>query len=221
MGLIRDPEMRLGRAEFVPTSSCGGAAGRGADHRSLASFNGPTFRLASWIGIAVAGLGLFFALIMGWWIACVWLGALLLYSLWQVAWEHRLPDLFDLLLVAAAVLNALGWAFDLFHKFGSYDVLAHGYTIFAITLTAGFLAYSSPQVRFDRIGWLFVTSIFCFGLALGGLWEIVEWVFGVVGGIDDTIADLTMDAVGAGAAGLLSGWFAHEERRLSSAVAAA
>ena len=175
-------------------------------------FNGYGYRVASWIGIAIAALGLLLAVVMGWWIASLWLAALLLYTLWQVAWEHRLPDLFDLLLVAAAVFNALGWAFNLFHKFPPYDVLAHGYTIFAVTLTAGFLAYSSPRVHFDKIGWLFVTSIFCFGMALGGLWEIIEWLFGVIGNIDDTIADLAMDAIGAAAAGLLSGWVAGRAR---------
>jgi hypothetical protein len=111
--------------------------------------------------------------------------------------------------VAAAVFNALGWAFNLFAKFGAYDVLAHGYTIFAITLSAGFLVYSSSQVHFERIGWLFLLSIFCFGMALGGLWEIVEWLFGVIGPIDDTVGDLTMDAAGAFAAGVLSAWTAR------------
>lgn len=172
------------------------------------NLNGPAYRAASWIGIAIASIGLVAALVLTWWIAAVWLAALLAYALWQVAWEERLPDLFDFLLVAAAVINAVGWAFNLFRRFAHYDQVAHGYTIFAITLTAGFLVYGSSEVRFAKTSPLFAVSIFCFGMALGGLWEIVESVFGVIGTIEDTVNDLIMDATGAAAAAVLSAWVA-------------
>ena len=176
-------------------------------------FSGRGYRIASWIGIAVAAAGLTASVAMGWWIASLWLAALLVYSGWQVGWEQQLPDLFDTLLVAAAVLNAVGWAFNLFAQFRWYDLLAHAYTIFAITLTAGFLIYSSSQVRFEKIGWLFITSIFCFGMAVGGLWEIVEWAFRVIGTVNDTVFDLIMDAAGAFLAALLSARVAVEDPR--------
>ena len=146
-----------------------------------------------------------------------------------MAWEDRLPDLFDVLLVAAAVINALGWAFDLFRKFGPYDVVAHGYTVFALTLTLGYLTYYGSRAHFRHHGLLFVLTIFCFGMAIGALWEIVEWIFGVVGDIHDTITDLIMDALGASAASLLSVWlnsydapaepdaFGHPERAAGTA----
>ena len=173
--------------------------------------NGIGYRVACWVGIAIAVVGLGFAAFMGWWLSALWLAALLLYSLWQVAWEDRLPDLFDLLLVAAAVINALGWAFDLFKKFSPYDVIAHGYTVFALTLTLGYLTYYGSRSHFRRHGLLFMVTIFCFGMAIGSLWEIVKWMFGVIGDIHDTIMDLIMDALGASAASALSVWLNKHE----------
>jgi len=164
--------------------------------------NGQGYRTASWVGIALAAICLVIAIVLGKWSGAVWLTALLIYSLWQVTWESRVPDLFDLLLVSAAVLNALGWAFNFF-RIGPYDDVAHGYTTFAITLSLGYLVAEK--------GWLYAATIFCFGMAIGGLWEIVEWLFGAIGNIHDTVVDLIMDAVGALAAGILAGWLVKRE----------
>ena len=51
---------------------------------------------------------------------------------------------------------------------------------------------------------LYLLTIISFGIAIGALWEIFEWVTATINSLDDTIVDLIMDTIGAIAASLLS-----------------
>jgi hypothetical protein len=126
--------------------------------------------------------------------------------------EDRLPNLFDTLFVIAALVNAAGWVWNLFELPGPYDELVHAYTIFAITLALGWLAYASLFESFRAHHWLFMLVIASFGIAIGAVWEIVEWTADlllradVVKNLHDTIVDLIVDSLGALLAGVASVW---------------
>jgi hypothetical protein len=69
---------------------------------------------------------------------------------------------------------------------------------------------------------LYVLTIASFGIAIGAVWEVAEWLAGkilpseVIGSLDDTIMDLVMDTVGAGLAALLSVWVLQDWVRSTS-----
>ncbi len=84
-----------------------------------------------------------------------------------------------------------------------YHKALHAYTLFAATLTAALFAYQSGLNRLrDRRLLQFVT-LSSFGLAIGALWEIIEWAYdqlkprNVIQGKLDTITDLIVDTVGS------------------------
>src|SRR5262245_22753529 len=100
------------------------------------------FRYAAWAGQALLAAAIVVtALQRNWWAAGSLIGFLVLSYLF-VAFERKLPTLFDLIFVIAALINAGGWAWDLYNKPGPVDEIAHFFTIFAITLASGYLLYS-------------------------------------------------------------------------------
>ena len=179
--------------------------------RSAVNLDHSGYRTAAWVGIGLLALAVIAAMVMGKWWGVLMLAAFLAAAVGFVAFEDRLPALFDLLLVAAALVNALGWVLDLYTRVPGYDEVAHAFTIFAVTLSLGFLAYHSMRAQFRGRGALYVLAIASFGLAVGALWEMVEWTF--IGTLRDPVADLMMDAIGALAAGLLAAWALRQEPR--------
>ena len=173
------------------------------------SLDRKSYRTAAWIGIALLVPAIITAIVMEKWWGTLMLAAFLIASIAFVAFEDRLPALFDLLFVTAALVNALGWALDLYTRVPGYDEVAHAFTMFAITLSFGFLAYHSVRAHFQTRGALYVLAIASFGLAVGALWEMVEWTF--IPRLRDPVADLYMDAIGALAAGLLAAWALRQE----------
>jgi len=117
-----------------------------------------------------------------------------------------------MLFVLAALLNAGGWVWGLFYLPGPYDEITHAFTIFSITLALSLLVYGSLLTSFRHHRLLYVLTIASFGIAMGAVWEVTEWLAGkilpseVIGRLDDTIMDLVMDTLGAGLAALLSLW---------------
>lgn len=122
--------------------------------------------------------------------------------------DERLPNVFDALVAASALLNAFGFVFDLFDGPILYDEVAHAVTIFSITLAFFFLFYRDavPAARTLAMA----TAVFTFGVTVGSLWEVAEWttgqVFGitVIFGLSDAITDLIANGVGALAAALVA-----------------
>ncbi len=57
---------------------------------------------------------------------------------------------------------------------------------------------------------LYVLAIASFGIAIGALWEITEWLLQVINSLNDTIIDLIMDSIGATIAALMSLWALQE-----------
>ena len=176
---------------------------QGNETNTATSTNWRGYRIAAWIAqflLAIATVIIFVR--VGWQEGIILLG-FLLASFIFVLKERELPNLFDLLFAIAALLNAGGWI-GLFYQPGPYDEIVHAYTTFSVTLAVSFIVYQPMLTLFRNHRWLYILTISSFGLAIGALWEIFEWVTATINSLDDTIVDLIMDAIGAIAASLLS-----------------
>jgi hypothetical protein len=181
------------------------------------STNWHGYRVAAWAGQGLLAIAVVVVLFQRQWLAAASLAGFLLISYLFVAFERKLPTLFDLIFVVAALINAGGWAWDLYNKPGPYDEIAHFYTIFAITLAVGYMMYSELMESFFDHRVLFVLTIASLGIALGALWEVAEWLADfatpkqIVSGLTDTITDIMLDSAGAILAALLNLRGLHEQ----------
>ncbi len=177
------------------------------------------YRIAAWGGAGLLAAAILGTLVQGQWLPVLPLTGFLLAAVLFIKLEDRLPSLFDFLFVLAALVNAGGWAFKWYNTIGPYDEVAHGFTTFALTLALGYLAYGRMLTSFHDQRLLFVLTIASFGIAIGALWEVTEWVADflfaskVVESINDIMDDLVMDSIGAGIAGVLTLWPLHEHAR--------
>lgn len=177
------------------------------------------YRIAAWIGQAILAVGIVVVVFQRNWWAAGSLAGFLVASLAFMKLEHQLPRLFDMLFVIAALINAGGWAWDLFNKPGPYDEIAHTYTLFALTLAIGFLLFDRLFTSFYDHRILFIVIIACLGIAIGAWWEVAEWVADfftpkqIVSGLDDTITDIMLDSVGAICAALANVYVLHERSK--------
>lgn len=168
------------------------------------------YRYAAWVGELLLGIATVLTLAQGQWKNAIALGLFLAASLIFVIRDDKLPTLFDLLFVLAALANAGGWVWGWFYLPGPYDELVHAFTTFAISLALSFLVYQSMLPIFREHTLLYLLTIASFGIAIGALWEVAEWSAGkilateIIGSLEDTIVDLVMDSLGAGLAALLS-----------------
>jgi len=187
------------------------------------STNWPGYRMAAWVGQALIAIAIVVVVIQGEWLAAATLGGFLVISYLFVAFERKLPTLFDLIFVIAALINAGGWTWNLYNKPGPYDEIAHFYTIFAITLATGYMLYGELMESFSDHRVLFVLTIASLGIALGALWEVTEWLADfftprqIVSGLPDTITDIMLDSGGAVLAALLNLRGLHEHVLANSA----
>jgi hypothetical protein len=115
-----------------------------------------------------------------------------------------------ILLAAAGVANAAGYALDLYGRFWWFDRVLHACTIFALTVWLALILCRRALRGGDGNGALLVLLIASVGVAAGAVWEVMEWIFDriapgdVIKGKNDTIIDIVMDTVGALLAGLAS-----------------
>jgi len=99
------------------------------------------YRTIAWAALALLAIAVLVVAVRGDWWATASLAAFLAISYGFVAWERKLPELFDLVFVITALINAGGFAWNLYNQPGPYDEIAHFCTIFAITLSVGYLLY--------------------------------------------------------------------------------
>ena len=93
------------------------------EHGQVLDLDRQGYRNAAWVGIAVLGAGLVLAAALGRWFGVVTLIACLGASIGFMLARERLPSLFDLLFVTAAVINAAGWVANIWTVSG-YDEAA-------------------------------------------------------------------------------------------------
>lgn len=182
----------------------------------MLSINWKGYRFAAWIGQTLLVIAVLTAAVQGKWQNAIALLLFLIASVIFVVKDDRLPTLFDFLFVLAALLNAAGWVWGLFNMPGPYDEIVHAFTIFALTLAISFLIYSPMFNLFCQYKILYLLTIASFGIAIGALWEVAEWMAeqvlatNVVPSLADTIIDLIMDSLGAVFAALVSLWALRE-----------
>lgn len=160
-----------------------------------------SYIVAGWIGAAAMVAAVVWLGIQGNWLG---FGVSLLFLVSSVLFmttRSDLPSLFDLLFVAAALVNGAGWVWGLYTSFIFYDEIAHSYTTFAGSLWLGFAVYYSMRAHFRSLAFGF--AIVTFGLAAGAVWEMIEWSFT---DLTDPVVDLMMDGIGALVAGILGTW---------------
>ncbi|HEU5104058.1 MAG TPA: hypothetical protein VFU22_33810 [Roseiflexaceae bacterium] len=180
------------------------------------------YRTLAWLLQGLLAITIVVVLFQGEWLPAAALAGFLVISFLFVKLERKLPSLFDLVFMVAALINAGGWAWDLYNKPGPYDEISHFFTIFALTLAFGFLLYRELMESFYDHRLMFVLTIASLGIAIGALWEVTEWLADfvipkqIVSGLFDTITDLILDSAGAILAALLNLRGLNELRASSS-----
>lgn len=115
------------------------------------------YTMAAWIGIVGMALALAAVASAGDWLRSLLIMVFLAASTAFVLLEDRLPALFNLLFVTAALLNVAGWVWWLYEKIPGYDEISHFFTSFAITLLLGY-----PVVRVMTRVWVWNHRVFFF-----------------------------------------------------------
>lgn len=174
------------------------------------NFSHRAFKL-SLATVATAAIGwAIWELLHARWAAGVALGGVAAIAASALYFRGRLPPFFGLLLALAALVNAGGYVLTLWHQESAFDEATHFVTSFAGLAAIGWALAGKSRFA-SRPAMLFL-SLLAIGMALGALWEVLEWAIGIIGSFRDTLMDLAMDTVGIAAAGALSLWIASWRR---------
>ena len=115
-----------------------------------------------------------------------------------------------LILAGLAAIAGLKPIFNLYDKFWWYDEAVHFFFFFSITLVMSLYAYGALLTGRRRHEILLVLTIAGLGLALGTIWEMIEWAYDLgtpvnsIQGKWDTMTDLSIDFGGSALSGILS-----------------
>ena len=139
-------------------------------------------------------------------------GAALLGGAAVLAWAVRpvqLPRAYDACFVSALTLQALGEALGAYDAIRWFDSVVHftlpfflGPTLYIALARADVVPDPKDSTETRHYVGIFIVTL-ALGFALGGLWEIWEWVsdhsFGssLQLGLDDTVGDLVADTAGS------------------------
>lgn len=180
-------------------------------HAAHPTVNSGTYRLLAWIGVALQGVALVAAFFLERWTGLPSLALFLVLSITFLLLQDRLPSLLSALVVAAALVNAVGWAWNLFQPVIFYDEMVHTFTAFAFMAAFGYLGWTRGYIDAAPGSARFVLTVAGAGLALGVLWEVAEALFLNLTWTD-TLIDLLVDTIGAAAGGVLAGWVIRRQR---------
>lgn len=128
--------------------------------------------------------------------------------------QNRFPAVGEFAISITLLVEMIGRTFHLYKDYsnpphliqelGNYDTYAHSIEIGMMTLFLVMLLYAfflEHKVDYDT--WFIIVVGVLIGLALGGAWEIFEWIIdklfdaGYQDGLDDTMVDLFVGGVGA------------------------
>jgi hypothetical protein len=115
----------------------------------------------------------------------------------------------------------LGEVFDFYERYWWWDVAMHGSSAIAFGLTGFVLIFMMFQGdRFAAPAFGVAAFAFCFAVSVGAAWEIFEFamdqVFGFnmqKSGLNDTMGDLIVDAIGAGIGATAGYLYLHGRER--------
>lgn len=130
-------------------------------------------------------------------------------------WNHiELPNVFTITILlfvyASLILGEFG---EFYVKFPWWDNMLHSFSGFALAMSV-FLTmlwlYQDPNQLGHISPGLLILLSFCFAVACGAIWEILEftsdrlfdtdmqrWKIGEMAGLMDTMTDIIMDTIGA------------------------
>jgi len=167
--------------------------------------NSGIYRALAWLGVALQAAALIAIVVVERWNGVPTIALFLAFSIAFLLMQDRLPGLLSLLVVLAALVNAAGWAWNLFEPVPLYDDLVHAFTAFAGMAALGYLGGTRGYIDAPPGSAKFVLVVAAAGLALGLLWELAEALFLSLAW-PDTLTDLLVDTVGAALGGGLAGW---------------
>jgi uncharacterized membrane protein YjdF len=107
-------------------------------------------------------------------------------------------------------VNVAGYALDLYSRWWWFDRLVHLATILALSLWLALFVVARALRPEHARGALAVLLFASVGIAIGAVWEVLEWAADlmlsgdIIKGKYDTVLDVIMDTIGALAAGLLA-----------------
>lgn len=174
------------------------------------------YHILAWLGQALLAIAIVVVALKGNWQGVLGLTGFFVAAVLFVQMKGRMPALFDMLFVVAALVNAGGWVWNWYDLVWGYDEAAHAYTTFALTLALGYVVYGALLPSFRNHQWLFILTITSFGIAIGAMWEVAEWTYEILVpgqfllGLNDAMIDLIMDSIGAGMAACISVWHVHK-----------
>lgn len=174
--------------------------------------NARAFSMISYVLLAATAVGAVYMALAAQWFSALALAGIVVLALLFIAQQDRLPAIFTFLFVSAGVINAAGYIFQLWKTPAWFDEAVHFYTSFTVVAAIGWLLLSGTRANAAGHPWRFTAAVTGVGVVLGILWEIFEWIVGIIGTPWDTIMDLIMDTLGAIAAGLFCAWAARQER---------
>jgi hypothetical protein len=170
------------------------------------------YRALAWLGVALQAAALIAVVVVERWKGLPSIALFLGLSFVFLLLQDRLPSLISMLVVIAALVNAAGWAWNLF-PVPLYDDLVHGFTAFAGMAAIGYLCWTRGLLDAAPGSAKFVLAVAAAGLALGVLWELAEARFLNLTWTD-TLLDLLVDTIGAALGGVLAGWAIRRQGRL-------
>jgi len=136
--------------------------------------------------------------------ALVWCGIALVAAIIFYV-RDTLPPLNGLLLALAAAVNGAGYTMTLWHDQTLFDEVVHGFTTFAGMAAIGWaLVHKRGELRDARAA--LVGTMLGLALLLGLLWELFEYLVGIIGTPRDTAIDVLMDMIGASVAITQTSW---------------
>lgn len=111
--------------------------------------------------------------------------------------------LLSALFAVTMLLNGLGWVFK-FYDAPGFDEASHGLTTTALTGLFGYFVFKKLFTVREVSLWHLSTAILSLGIAIGAVWEVVEWFMflvsgnpGIIKSLNDTVSDLIWDVLGA------------------------
>lgn len=164
------------------------------------------FAAGAWLGVAVLGACGMVVLWNGHWLGMLQFALFFGSSAYLMTLDRMLPNLFKFLFVLAAIINAVGWIWDEYTKIVWYDEFAHFYTSFSITLALAYLIYRRAKSYLHERKIDYFLVVISFGLALGAVWEVFEWIILLGDFKDSPVSDIIYDGAGAILAALLAVW---------------
>ena len=124
----------------------------------------------------------------------------------ETKYKMELPIEFDIAIVGFIYLSVfVGETFDAYERFFWWDAMLHTASGVVLGFCGFLILYIlQRQGKLQASPMIIAVFTFCFGVALGGVWEIFEFtidsVFGTnmqKDGLSDTMWDLIVDTVGA------------------------